>query len=617
MSAPSRRTILLNPGPVNVSSGVRRALSGPDICHREEEFFTLLRAVRSKLTAVFDASHSHEAVVLAGSGTLAVEAMMASYAAGGGRILVLSNGVYGDRLAEMLAVRKRPHTVLRSALGSFPKLRDIESALRRDRSIGAVALVHHETSTGQLNPLPAVAKLARRLGRHVLVDAVSSLGAEPIDMRGVDLAAGSAGKCLHAYPGAAFVLIRRSLVPLLESKRPDSVYLDLGKALEAERSGHPPFTPAVQLVYALERALDELQAADGVIVRARQYAAKSRLLRSGLRRLDVRLLLEDRDASHVLQSAWLPAGVSYTALHDELKSLGFVIYAGQSSLSGRIFRLSNLGEVSASDLRRLLAQIGRIAERARKTLPAAVVLAAGVGRRLASLTGARPKCLIPIDRRGTTLLERYFDSFRRAGVRRVILVVGHLQRQLRQAVRRYGRGLRVRIVYNREYRLGSLVSLRCASRYFQSDVLVMDADVFFPTEALERLLERPGSAFLIDTRSKSAGEEMMVMARSGRPVRIAKQLRPGLEVLGEATGIVKLTAADARRLRRILERMYRRGITAVEYEDAYTELLGSNRVGWVPVGDLFWTEMDFEEDLARISAHAADSQTLSSRHARR
>lgn len=612
-----RRMLLLNPGPVNVSSGVRRALAGPDICHREEEFYTLLRAVRSKLTSVFNASHTHEAVVLAGSGTLAVEAMMASYAAAGGRVLVLSNGVYGERMAEMLAVRRRPHTVLRAPLGSFPDLKSIETTLRRDRSIRAVALVHHETSTGQLNPLPAVARLARRLGRHVLVDAVSSLGAEPVDMRLVDLAAGSAGKCLHAYPGAAFVLVRSGLVPLLRSKRPDSVYLDLGAVLEAERSGHPPFTPAVQLLYALDRALDELHGAGGVRVRARLYAAKSRLLRSGLRRLGVRLLLEDRQASHVLQSAWLPAGLSYETLHDELKSLGFVIYAGQSSLSGRIFRLSNLGEVGLPDLRRLLGRIGRIVERSRKHLPTAVVLAAGVGRRLASRTGVRPKCLIPIDRRGTTLLERYFDSFREAGIKRVVLVVGHLEQQLRAAVRRYGRGLSVRIVRNREYRLGSIVSLRCASRYFSGDVLVMDADVFFPTEALQRLLAHPASAFLIDTRSKSAGEEMMVMARSGRPVRIAKSLRPGLEVLGEATGIVKLTAADARRLRRILDRMYRQGITTVEYEDAYTVLLRACRLGCVPVGDLFWTEMDFEEDLARISAHLSASQTPSSRHARR
>ncbi|MCG3176691.1 MAG: 2-aminoethylphosphonate--pyruvate transaminase [Candidatus Omnitrophica bacterium] len=609
--------LLLNPGPVNVTAGVRRALAGPDICHREEEFYSLLRAVRSKLTAVFDASHTHEAVVLAGSGTLAVEAMMASYAAAGGRILVLSNGVYGERLIEMLAVRKRPHTVLRSPLGTFPGLEDIESALRRDRSIRAVALVHHETSTGQLNPLPAVARLARRLGRHVLVDAVSSLGAEPVDLGLVDLTAGSAGKCLHAYPGAAFVLVRRDLVPLLRSKRPDSIYLDLGAVLEAERSGHPPFTPAVQLLYALDRALDELRTSGGVRARARRYAAKSRLLRSGLRRLGVRLLLEDRDASHVLQSAWLPGGVSYTALHDELKRLGYVIYAGQSSLSGRIFRLSNLGEIGLPDLRRLLGHIGRIVKRARAALPTAVVLAAGVGKRLASRTGVRPKCLIPIDRRGTTLLERYFDSFRAVGLRRVVVVAGHLEGQLRRAVRRYGRGLSVRIVTNREYRLGSIVSLRCASRHFGGDVLVMDADVFFPTEALERLLEHRGSAFLLDERSRSAGEEMMVMARSGRPVRIAKRLRPGLEVLGEATGIVKLTAADARRLRGILDRLYRRGVTSVEYEDAYTELLGSSRLGCVPVGDLFWTEMDFEEDLARISAHLTASQTASSRHARR
>lgn len=605
-----RRWVLLNPGPVNVTAPVRAALGGPDLCHREPEFSRLLADIRGRLVRVFGVERTHSAAVLSGSGTLAVEAMLASYARTRRGVLVLSNGVYGQRLVRILEAHRVPHRVLEAPLGAFvPDAAILRAA--RSRAIGAIAMVHHETSTGMLNPLARVAAIARRLGLHFMVDAVSSLGAETIDVSTVDLCAGSAGKCLHGHPGVAFVLVSDRLRPLLSRGRAASVYADLGPILDAEDASSPPFTPAVPLYYSFDRALVELER-EGLGRRIRSYAARQAVVARGLERAGLSLVVPPGSRSHVLTAAWLPASLSYAELHAAAKKAGFVIYAGQSSLAGRIFRVSNLGGVTTGDLRRFLKIVAARVRSATRRSPRAVVLAAGVGRRLGRRTRAVPKCLVDLGG-GCTLLDRYFDAFRRAGIRDVVLVVGHLQSRIRRWCRERARGLSVRFVVNPEYRLGSVLSLHAARRYLDRDVLVMDADVFFPAESLERLVREAGSgsAFLYDPRSSSTGEEMMLQARGGGRIRrVAKRPEPGHRLLGEATGIVKLSARDARALSRVLEFFRASGRTRVEYEDAYCELLKSARIGLVSVGDVYWKEMDFEGDLRDISQALTDCQAL-------
>ncbi len=236
----------------------------------------------------------------------------------------------------------------------------------------------------------------------------------------------------------------------------------------------------------------------------------------------------------------------------------------------------------------------------------AIVLAAGVGRRFGAVTKALPKCLVPLGPGGPTLLSRYFDAFRHAGIRDIVIVCGHKEEKVRRHAAAHGRGLRVRFVRNPDYRRGSIVSLAKAAASLDRDVLVMDADVYFPAEALRRLARsRKRDVFLADTLSKSAGEEMMLMARRGRLEAISKRLVPGLEVIGEATGIVKFGTSAARRLAVILRGMVRSGIRDVEYEDAYGRLMKERRLGFERIGGVFWSEMDFPGDLRRIAANLA------------
>ncbi len=231
----------------------------------------------------------------------------------------------------------------------------------------------------------------------------------------------------------------------------------------------------------------------------------------------------------------------------------------------------------------------------------AIVLAAGVGRRFGPRTKKLPKCLIPLGRTGQTLLSRYLKSFKALGIRDVVIVCGHQRKKIFRFCAKEGAGLNIRFVVNNQYRRGSVVSLHSASAHLDSDTLVMDADVFFPTEALRRLLaSRKKSAFLLDTRSKGAGEEMMVMSKNGRAVAVSKKILPGLKVVGETTGIVKLSARDAGMLKKILAGFIRKNILDVEYETAYTRLLRQKKVGVMKIDGFFWSEMDFPEDLAVI-----------------
>jgi len=360
----SRPWILLNPGPVNVTDRVRQALLKPDICHREEEFFTLLRSVRQKLLKIFKIQDTHTVAVFSGSGTTALEAMLSSFARMHQAILVLSNGVYGDRMKTILEIHGTPVRVLSSEAGGFPALGKIETLLKNDASIHAVAMVHHETSTGMLNPLREVGRLAKKYKKTFIVDAISSLGAEKIDFKkdSIDILSGTSGKCLHGLPGASFVILSKKTVQNLKRQRPKTLSLDLLSTLEAEEKDDTPFTPAVQIFYAFHEALEEL-IQEGLNHRIEDYAKKNALLENGFVRLNFAFLVKKKYRSHVLTALWLPPALSYVKLHDALKKQGFVIYAGQSELKGRIFRVSNLGDIKRSDLKRFLSVLRKILKR--------------------------------------------------------------------------------------------------------------------------------------------------------------------------------------------------------------------------------------------------------------
>jgi 2-aminoethylphosphonate-pyruvate transaminase len=252
-----KRTVLLNPGPVNVTERVRQALLKPDLCHREREFSDLMQSIRSKLVRAFGILNDYDAVLTTGSGTAALEMAVCSCLSEGKTLLVIRNGVYGERIATMAEAYGFNIQCLDTPWGEPPVLDDVEQALKQNSDIEVVALVHHETTTGLLNPVHEIGELVQKYKKRFLVDSISSLAGDNLDFdrAGVDLCVGTANKCLQGFPGVSFVLVRKTELARLEKIPERSHYFNLYKNHQAQEKGDTLFTPAVQIHYALDVAL--------------------------------------------------------------------------------------------------------------------------------------------------------------------------------------------------------------------------------------------------------------------------------------------------------------------------------------------------------------------------
>lgn len=348
------KTLLLNPGPVTLTERVRQSLLRPDLCHRESEFYDLQDEARSRLLGVYRLDpQKWSAVLMTASGTGAVESMIASLVPERGKLLVVQNGVYGERIANIARQYGIEHVALAHDWMRAPDPAVIARCLETDGPFSHVAIVHHETTTGRLNGLHEIGLLCSNHGAQLLVDAVSSFGAEAIDFDRDNIAAvaATANKCLHGVPGAAFVVARRDAIERAASR---TYYLDLARLARMQAQRNTPFTPSVHAFYALVEALKEFEEEGGAPARHARYAALAEQVRSGLASRGIASILPPEQSSVVLRAYGLPTGIAYEPLHDALKAQGFVIYAGQGDLSKQLFRISTMGDIDARDIERLL-----------------------------------------------------------------------------------------------------------------------------------------------------------------------------------------------------------------------------------------------------------------------
>ena len=355
------RFVLLNPGPVSLSPKVRKAAVSQDLCHREPEFFELQDRVRQGLLDVYDCPPEHwSAVLLGGSGTTAMEAMLASLVPRDARLLVIENGVYGERLSRIAAI----HGIeFESVEHDWTEAVDFDrvAAALSEGSFTHLAAVHHETTTGRLNDARRLAELAEQHGVELLLDAVSSFGAEdiPFESPALTACAATANKCLHGIPGLCFVVCRRSSLKG-SAEPPRSLYLHLPLWAGKQDQQTTPFTPAVNGILALEAALAELSDQGGWAGRRKRYLDLGGQVRRELEHHGVEPLLEAGDSSCVLTAYRIPAGKTYEQIHQGLKRRGFVIYAGQGGLARELFRISTMGDISRYDSERLLAALAAV-----------------------------------------------------------------------------------------------------------------------------------------------------------------------------------------------------------------------------------------------------------------
>jgi choline kinase len=229
----------------------------------------------------------------------------------------------------------------------------------------------------------------------------------------------------------------------------------------------------------------------------------------------------------------------------------------------------------------------------------AIILAAGVGKRLAAVTRERPKCLVELG--GRPLLIRYLDALLEAGVKRAAVVVGHKQEMIRRTGGESYRGLAVQYVVNDQYTRGSLYSLWLARVAFDDDVLIMDADVLCPSSFVARLVHSPHpNALLIDETVRQQVEERMAIIQGGRVVALTKKIpQEPPDLMGEGVGFLKVTRADTRFMLAAMEPYVTSGELDMEYEDTWESFFRTVSVGYETIGGQPWIEIDFPEDLER------------------
>ncbi|WP_433334012.1 pyridoxal-phosphate-dependent aminotransferase family protein [Spirillospora sp. CA-294931] len=357
--------ILLNPGPACTSHRVTRALLRGDLCHREPEFGELLARIRSALPPALGLPE-HEALLVTGSGTAAMEMAVISSVRAGRSILVVDNGVYGDRLLRIARANGiTAHTVRPEGQSDLERWTTpidpeaVRAALAAHPDVDAVAVVHHETTTGLINPIREIGAIVAESDALLVVDAISGTGNEDQDLGevGADIVCGTANKGLHGLPGIAFILCSPGGVERIQEVPARSLYLNAASYLKGQRDGNVPFTPAVQVCYALDEALKEYAEAGGFAGRTRLYRERAALVRGQLGRLGLKVLVEPAFRANSVTMIHLPDGVTYPRLHDELKKRGYVIYAGQGSLSSHFFRICTMGEIPWHRLEELEAAL--------------------------------------------------------------------------------------------------------------------------------------------------------------------------------------------------------------------------------------------------------------------
>jgi len=370
--------VLLNPGPVMTSARVKAALVHHDTCHRDEDYEGVVRRLQEKLRPVFGASAEHEMLLLTGSGTAAMEMALASIVPADGKLLIVANGAFGERLAEIAALHELGHTTLRYRWGALAEAADVEAALAADPTITTVALIHHETSVGLLNPVREIGAVCHARGVTLLVDSVSALGAEDLDVvrDHVDICYASANKCLHSVSGVSFLCVAPSVWPRVARIKPRAYYLDLRRYRRyLTELAQTPFTPAVSAFFALETALDELEETGGVKARREIYRKRNLRIRRVLTDLGFSSFTNTGRESLTISTLRVPSDLTVEALYDGCKKRGFVIYRCKGDLAADHVQIANMGELTDGQVDGFLAAITAVVEEQRRRPRSATVTA--------------------------------------------------------------------------------------------------------------------------------------------------------------------------------------------------------------------------------------------------
>ncbi len=352
--------ILLTPGPLTTTAQTKAAMLF-DWGSWDNAFNAMTASVCKDLVGIVDAQDSHVCVPMQGSGTFSVEAALGTLVPKGSKVLVPDNGSYCKRIVKILAYLGREAVVLEHSEQEPANVARIDAALAADPSISHVAQVHCETGTGILNPLAEIAATVARRGRRLIIDAMSSYGAIPIDARKLafDALIAASGKCLEGVPGMGFVIMRRAALEGAAGNS-HSLALDLLDQWQyMQKTGQWRYTPPTHVMAALHAAIDQYQRAGGLAARQARYQANCAALVDGMRALGFKTFLPDALQAPIIVTFHAPADPAYqfAEFYRRVRDQGFILYPGKLT-AVETFRVGCIGAIDPAIMRRAVAAIG-------------------------------------------------------------------------------------------------------------------------------------------------------------------------------------------------------------------------------------------------------------------
>ncbi|NLY15914.1 MAG: 2-aminoethylphosphonate--pyruvate transaminase [Gammaproteobacteria bacterium] len=360
-----KRNILLNPGPATTTDSVKLAQVVPDICPREQEFGELMEFVSVELTSIVANPETYTSVLFGGSGTAAVESVLTSVVPHDKAVLIINNGAYGQRMCEIASRYKMNFVEFNSSPVEPVDLARLEEIIQQNTQFSHLALIHNETTTGLLNDIEGIGKLAAKYQLDVILDAMSSYAALPIDMQeqNITYLVASSNKNIQGMAGICFIVASKIKFDSLKDIEPRTFYLSLHEQYSSFiKTRQMRFTPPVQTLYALKQAVIEAKK-EGIAQRYQRYSESWELLTSELKQMGLTYLVDDAHHSKIITSINLPEELDFNKMHDHFYSLGYTIYPGKVE-EFNTFRIANIGQVDKNDIQHFVCLLREYIEKA-------------------------------------------------------------------------------------------------------------------------------------------------------------------------------------------------------------------------------------------------------------
>jgi len=349
---------LLTPGPLTTTATVKQEMM-VDHCTWDDDYKVITQEIRADLLKIAHVSpEEYTTVLMQGSGTFGVEAAIISSVGKDGKLLILSNGAYGERQEKIAQHAGLRYRIEHFAYYEVPDAKRVAQILEEDPDITHVSMVHSETTSGILNDIASVAKVVKAKDKVFIVDAMSSFGGVdiPVGELGIDFIVSSANKCIEGVPGFSFIICR---IPEIEKCKGKSCSLSLDlydqwKGMDAD--GKWRFTSPTHVVLAFAQALKEFRAEGGVEGRNRRYVENNHLLISGMKEFGYRTYISEDVQGPIITTFLYPEKCNYTfqEMYAYIKERGYAIYPGKVT-DADTFRIGNIGDIHREDIEKLLA----------------------------------------------------------------------------------------------------------------------------------------------------------------------------------------------------------------------------------------------------------------------